>query len=150
MDIEDRFWKKVDKKSDDECWLWLGWTTKRYGRFYVAGRKRVATHIALELVGRVVPEGMLVCHTCDTPECVNPAHLFIGTHRDNAHDMKLKGRSTANRGNPAAAKLTEDNVHEIRRLYRTERWTQKRIAARFNVTPQQIKNIVNGWSWSHL
>lgn len=75
------------------CWLWTRAVSDAgYGKLWVDGRCRMATHISLEAVGRPVPKGMEACHHCDVPACVNPDHLFIGTQRDNIHDCMAKGR----------------------------------------------------------
>lgn len=101
--LADRFWRKVTRASNDECWLWIGSTdSKGYGQIRMPGSKatgrgrlRYATHVSLELAGRgSVPDGMEALHTCDNPPCVNPAHLVIGTHRENMQDSWQKGRAS--------------------------------------------------------
>lgn len=91
----DRFWKYVDKRGQDECWPWLGSKsgTKGYGTMWCNGRSRRATQLSIELATcEPFPAGMMACHHCDNPVCVNPAHLFIGTARDNTRDALAKGR----------------------------------------------------------
>lgn len=97
--LEERFWEKVNKTEG--CWLWTANTTKdrkgnkRYG-LIGAGRRGegmlYAHRVSWELHFGEVPEGMLVLHTCDTPPCVNPSHLFLGTQTVNMQDMIAKGR----------------------------------------------------------
>lgn len=96
--LADRFWEKVDKRGPDECWLWTGSRNRdgygSIGRGGGDGFVAQATHVAWEVWnGAPFPPGMLACHTCDNPPCVNPAHLFVGTKSDNATDMARKGRS---------------------------------------------------------
>ncbi len=90
--LEERFWSKVDKSG--ECWIWTGATrTSGYGAFAVPpGRVRDAHRMSFELSGGEIPAGAFVCHHCDTPRCVRPGHLFIGTPADNTHDMVSKQR----------------------------------------------------------
>jgi hypothetical protein len=91
-----RFWLKVDRRGDNECWLWTASTTGNgYGQFSPTchpPKTGYAHRFSYELHYGPIPAGMLVCHTCDNPRCVNPKHLFLGTHQDNATDMKQKGR----------------------------------------------------------
>lgn len=88
----DRFWSKVDKT--DSCWLWTGAVNDHgYGQVYVNGKLAYAHRVALVLSGRQVPPGMFACHHCDTPNCVRPDHLFIGTNADNMRDCANKGRA---------------------------------------------------------
>jgi hypothetical protein len=119
----ERFMEKVSMPAaEDGCWVWVGARTyNEYGRFSHEGRVRQATQVSWELHhGRRWPEGMLACHTCDNPPCVNPAHIFPGTHLDNARDMIAKGRQqnkgVCKRGHP----MTDDNIEvRIIRGYRT-------------------------------
>jgi hypothetical protein len=97
--LEESFWPKVDCRGPDECWPWL---STRNGKGYGSvariqkGVKRVyqATHIAWAIAnGRPFPAGRVACHSCDNPPCVNPAHIWPGTHADNQQDKRLKGRA---------------------------------------------------------
>jgi HNH endonuclease len=87
----DRFWKYV--KKENNCWLWTGATAKGYGDLQVGDKRQRAHRISWMLHRGKIPKGMFVCHKCDNPPCVNPAHLFLGTNRDNILDCHLKGRN---------------------------------------------------------
>jgi hypothetical protein len=89
----ERFWEKVDRRGPNECWRWLGTNNGRYGTLSLNGRTEGATRVSWSLAnGKPFPEGMCACHTCDNPLCVNPAHLWPGTMRDNMIDAREKGR----------------------------------------------------------
>ena len=86
---DQRFWQKVDKKSDDECWNWTGGKVRGYGqmRSYLGNSGRILSHnFSWILHNGEVPNGKCVLHKCDNNSCVNPNHLYIGTESDNAHD----------------------------------------------------------------
>lgn len=86
-----RFWAKVERR-DGECWPWLGAKTPEgRGRFMLRGKNVVAPRVAWAIANGSEPE-MLVLHRCDNPNCVNPAHLWLGSNRDNCVDMASKGR----------------------------------------------------------
>jgi hypothetical protein len=93
----DRFWAKVDKRGPDECWEWQAALTRGgYGTFVVTkSPKRMARahRFAWELTHGEEPKGLHVCHQCDNPLCVNPAHLWLGTNQDNMRDCADKGRA---------------------------------------------------------
>jgi hypothetical protein len=91
---------------------------------------------------------MLVCHTCDSPPCVNPDHLFLGTHADNLADMAAKGRSCHGIKH-RAAKLTEDDVRSIYDLGGAG-MTLMAIADKFGITESNVHYILSGKSWRRL
>jgi hypothetical protein len=92
ISIAEMFWANVVRSGPNECWLWIGTNAGRgYGRLRWK-QNRIATHVALELAGRPPRSGQMVCHTCDNPPCVNPAHLYAGSAGDNTRDMVTRGR----------------------------------------------------------
>lgn len=95
--LRSRFWAKVDQRSADECWEWTAYRNdKGYGRIGRTGGKAhfLAPRVSWTIAFGDIPDGLIVCHHCDNPPCVNPAHLFLGTHKDNADDRETKGRSS--------------------------------------------------------
>jgi hypothetical protein len=105
----------------------------------------VAHRAAWELTNGPVRNGLFVLHRCDNRACVNPAHLFLGTHDDNMADMVSKGRQARGSVN-GRAKLTEESVREILAVP-----TQGRVLAkRFGVTPQCISRVRRGHAWAHV
>jgi hypothetical protein len=94
-----------------------------------------------------IPKGMMVCHTCDNPPCVNPSHLFLGTNQDNIRDASRKGRLARRCGEEAfSAKLTWEQVRLIR-LRHAAGVTNRQSATDFNMSVDQISNIVNNKHW---
>src|SRR4030043_140451 len=108
----DRFWEKVNKTNS--CWLWTAsGTAQGYGRFRIGHKKQLAHRISWEIHNGPIPIGMLVCHKCDNPPCVNPHHLFLGSISDNTKDMYLKKRRSQSRANNGNAKLNKKQVQSI-------------------------------------
>ena len=94
--VSERFWAKVDKTG--ECWLWTGANVGGYGHINIGGRMVRSHRLSYEWANGPIPKGLVVCHRCDTPACVNPAHLFAGSQRDNHKDCYVKGRRTLPNG----------------------------------------------------
>ena len=113
--FQERFWSKVAVVSPRECWYWTGAQAgKHYGAFWLDHSSYVMAHrFAYELMYGPIPEHLFVCHTCDTPLCVNPAHLWLGSKGDNNRDRAAKGRSAQGENN-GQSKLTADQVQELR------------------------------------
>ncbi len=152
------FWKHVNKT--ETCWLWTAsgsGVNGAYGGFN-NGRKKVKSHrFSWEMHNGMIPDGLYVLHSCDVPRCVNPAHLFLGTKKDNTQDMLAKGRHYTVtkpefilRGSDAnPAKLNEKQVFQLRRLSlkgvscrRMARWT--------GLSGTTIRRAVDGTNWAHV
>jgi len=151
--LADRFWNRVEVRGQDECWIWTGGVDgrDRRGRVWYQGRNIPASRAALLLSGVDVPDGAYVCHHCDNPPCVNPQHLYVGDAASNVADMDRRGRRIARVPHPGsagernhAARLTDQQVIEIRKSYSGRRGEQTAIAKAYGVTPALISGIVRG------
>lgn len=161
----DLFWSHVDKAG--ECWLWTARIgTTGYGAVSVLRngfhRTFKAHRVAWELENGPIPEGKFLCHHCDNPPCVNPTHMFIGSHNDNMADAKAKGRmrwanTHARRIDPSLtvrgerhgqARLTLNDVEEIKRRYAGGE-LQRVIASDYGVRQTQVSRIVRGERWAN-
>lgn len=151
LDWSARFWRKVDRRAEEECWPWLGARSgPGYGRFYAPGTGGYPHRASYILAHGAVPPGLVVRHTCDHRWCVNPAHLVAGTQAENVQDRQE--RSTDWRPNVIAAaarrrKLTERDLAFIRASYRPRGQgglTGRQIAERLGVTPGLVYGALNG------
>jgi len=138
-----KFWKYVDKKGISDCWQWNGTKDKDgYGRFF-SGKHTKSHRLSYSLQYGDISEGMCVLHKCDNPSCVNPNHLFLGTHKDNSIDMVNKGRNPDIRGeNNPYAKLTNEQIKEIRKLGESTDLSQQKIADKYGVCQRHISRIL--------
>ena len=143
-----RFADKFIIEPYSGCWLWTSTTYRNgYGMFFING-KLVGAHRASWMLYRgEIPLGVNVLHRCDTPSCVNPDHLFIGSRSDNIQDSITKGRFHAAKGeNSGRAKLTEDDVIKIRESKKT----QRSVAKEFGISPTHVWYLRNGHYWRHI
>lgn len=147
-----RFMQKVAKQpGPDGCWLWTGALSHNGYGFFKMHPKMVKTHrFAYERFIGPIPDGMLVCHHCDVPRCVNPAHLFVGTHADNHSDREIKGRGRRLHGetNPRS-KITAADVYVIRAACGAGT-SQQAVADQFGITQGMVSRIMRGVAWKHV
>jgi hypothetical protein len=155
-----KFWRQAEAPSLFECWLWKGTVgTHGYGQISFEGKIWRAHRLAFFLHNGTLDETAVICHSCDNPLCVNPAHLFAGTHADNVAGMVRKGRQA--RGDRIkgptmeqrlrgaahyASKVDEEDLREIRRL-RAMGYTLLQLAQRFPLHPMTIGEIARREIW---
>lgn len=152
----DVFWSRVQRPSVEGCWPWTGYKNDRgYGVFRYAKSKAIKTHrLAYALDKGAIPEGMIVCHSCDNPPCCNPAHLWLGTYADNNRDRNEKGRTRTPfssgyagprpaREGHGSAKLTEAAVNDIR----SSSSSGAQLARAYGVSESTISRVRAGTTW---
>jgi hypothetical protein len=149
-ELIDKFWSGVNKT--DKCWLWnRALDQKGYGVLYKRqsrNRYHLVHRLSWVLHYGPVPPGLFVCHHCDIRHCVNPLNLFVGTHFDNNHDCKNKGRTLqGERANGARLKI--DQVVEMRAL-RTNGAKLKELANKFDIRETTVSRICRRTEWSWL
>lgn len=150
---EKLFHKNTIIPSDkNSCWIYTkGISTGGYGNLKVGTKLRPAHRFSYELFKGAIPKGLIVCHKCDNPCCVNPEHLFVGTHKDNNDDKMSKGRGAYKVGSAhAMAKLSEQEVIEIRTILANSNVSMPKLAIQYNVSYSTIQAIKQRRIWKHL
>lgn len=157
IDSDEWFWKRVAKRTLNECWEWKGHKGKKklhnYGQVCFDGAPRLTHRLAWIFTFGLIPKGKHVLHKCDNPPCCNPNHLFLGTHLDNMRDAQIKGRSNCTRGEARFnSVLKAKDVREIRKRY--QRMSRKNggnaLAKRYGVHHTVINQIIHGQLWKHI
>ncbi len=145
--VKERFDEKWIPEPNTGCWLWTSTTDKLgYGHFRLNGPK-YAHRASWTIYRGEIPKDLNVCHKCDTPGCVNPDHLFLGTDSDNVKDAVSKGRWSDAKGEAHGnSKLTNDQIVSIREDKRKSR----DIAPDYGISFQQVYRIRNRESWPHI
>ncbi len=136
-----------DHNGQDICWFWLGSLQPNgYGRITNGKHNRLLAHrVSYMIFNGNIPEGLLIRHTCDTPSCVNPRHLVIGTQTDNLHDMVVRSRH-------GMAKLTSEDVKNIKWNLENKKSPKLvgKLANKYNVSIYAIYDIKRKKSWAWL
>lgn len=144
---------KIDKNG---CWLWQGGTYKAkngkssYGRFEskLFPEEYLAHRLSFIFFKKLIPKDMFICHICDVENCVNPDHLFLGTHETNTLDMVLKNRQAKGEKN-GSSKYDEETVLQARQLYR-DGMSTKLISLNLDIPKSTINKFVFRESWKHI
>lgn len=144
-----RFWEKVDKRSDDECWNWKGLlNTNGYPTISICNRYWLAHRMSYLIhYGKISPD-LYIMHKCDNPKCVNPNHLIEGTPKQNTNDAISKHRMLIGEKN-GMSKLSESDVIRIRAL-RNEGSTLSSLAKQYGVYSSCICKVCRKTHWKHI
>lgn len=143
--LDIRFWEKVNKT--DSCWLWTGSKNNTgYGRVGVRGKLLLAHRVSFEMVNGKIKKGMNVLHKCDIPSCVNPNHLWLGSHKENMKDMYKKGRACTGEDRPQS-KLTIKKVEYIRERYKIGDISQRELAKEIGISQPILCQVINKKRW---
>ena len=145
-----RFLSYVDmSENTKECWLWTGSVRRGgYGGSSFKGKVISSHRLSYILFKGEIPEGKLVCHTCDNPPCVKPSHLWIGTVKDNSIDMVTKGRSLHGEAHKKS-KIKNEDVVNIRKM-NIDGIAQNEIALQYGLTAGHVNNIVKKRAWKKV
>jgi hypothetical protein len=148
--LEVRLWVQIDQSEPNGCWPWTGATVDGYGVIGEGGangRKLRAHRVMWEKHNkRRIPKGKIVRHSCDNPPCCNPAHLVLGTHKQNVHDKIQRGRCYTGDHRGKNNKVTPAQVRRIRKA----KGTQAEIGNRFRISQRAVSDILIGKTWSHV
>lgn len=145
--IIERFNAFIIPEPNTGCWLWSGGLRHGYGAFGLNSKNVSAHRVSYEINIGPIKKGLFVCHTCDVRSCVNPDHLFLGTHKDNMNDRDKKGRNAYQKGEVNGnAKLTAAQVIEIRK----STLSKIELSKLYGVHKDHIHEIRRGNKWKHL
>lgn len=176
--VKKRFWALVDKSDIDGCWLFKGTPALVYGTIKINKKQIKAHRVSYAIDNNIdykdIPYEIKVCHKCDTPRCVNPKHLFLGTSKDNSQDMINKGRGFFNRPesknlspkgdkhwchlrkdaqkgiNNHNCKLSTQQIQEIRIRYNNKELSQEKLAKEYGIAQTTVSAIVRKLLWADL
>lgn len=159
--VLERFFSYVEKT--DGCWNWIGAIgSSGYGTFKMDGKSVSVHRFSFQMSAGAIPSGLQVCHHCDNRTCVNPAHLFLGSAKENRADAIQKNRIPTGAGHwtskkpdmvargaaAGSSKLKDPDIQKIRLLSKAKSLTD--IAEQFGVTASTIGKVVNGRTWKHV
>ena len=144
--------EKSQPVTESGCWIWM-WSVNPsgYGKLKFSGKIVGAHRASYVAFNGAIPDGSCVCHKCDVPACVNPAHLFVASHLENMRDRDKKGRLVRLTGSMnGSCRLSGSQVAEIRRIYASGKASQVAIAKKFGVHHTTVSHIVRRKTWPHI
>lgn len=148
IQLPDRFLTKVN--VTDGCWIWIAALTQEgYGTYWWDGKTRPAHRYSWSFFNGDIPQGMVICHNCDVPSCVNPDHLFLGTIQDNHADMVEKRRNVSGEKS-GLSKLTEIQVIEMRNKYKNDNCSLRDLSKHYGITRENVWCIVKNKTWKKV
>lgn len=144
-----RFWNKIDIRSDDECWEWQWSKRKGYGHIRINYIHYDAHRLAYELTYGKIPKGLCVLHLCNNPGCCNPKHLELGTQLTN---MKYKVKCGHNPMGEKSSlhKINNEQVITIRKMYKTGKYSQRELGKKYNISQTEVYKILKNLGWAHI
>jgi hypothetical protein len=145
-----RLEEHVSPEPNTGCWFWMGAVnTYGYPHSYMGGKCYMMHRVSYEAHKGPIPKGLLACHHCDTPLCINPDHIFIGTEADNSADCARKGRASRGEKHPFA-KLNEAKVREMRAIHAAGGTQITQLARMFGVSRPVAQKVCQGKLWRHV
>lgn len=144
QELQEKIRENIKVSPDTGCWLWQrACSSAGYGALWWGGKMYSTHRLSYTAFNGEIPEGHLVRHTCDTPQCCNPEHLLVGSKQDNANDMIERGRSNHGENHPRA-KLTWETVKNIRK---EPKMPYRKLALKYGVSAATICHIYNNKTW---
>lgn len=145
-------WLRIDRRGDEDCWEWIaGKDAQGYGVCKFMGRPVKAHRLVYSFYRGTIPDGMVCCHKCDNRSCVNPNHIFLGTHEENMADRNKKGRQCKGSDTPFS-KLTEEKVIKLRKRWKkgSHKHGASQMARELGLDAQTVLKAVKGKNWKHV
>jgi len=155
MSVKERLLSSANTNDKGVCWEWMKRINNHgYGSIGVNGKTRLAHRVSFETFNFTIPNGLIVCHKCDNKKCINPEHLFLGTHKDNTQDMIKKCRQRPPEGQEhwhfnGKHKLRIVDVIKIKEQL-SKGVSAVKISSEFNVTASSIYGIKSNKTWRHV
>lgn len=150
--LKNHFFKYIIiPENDSHCMEWNSYINPQgYGKIYHNGKSYRAHRLSYQIFIGLIPKNMEICHLCDNTKCINPNHLFLGSHSENMKDMSNKNRHKVLKGSKnKLSKFNEEDILDIRRRLDGNE-SQKNIAKDFDVYQTTISKIKLNKSWRHV